>query len=68
MALIQGKELRLTLTEFRLLADGLSDREIADQLYISRHTVMRHVSHILDKLEVDSRTAAAATALRRFLI
>jgi len=52
----------------RLLVDGMSDREIADALFISPRTVMRHVTNILDKLNVPSRTAAATTALRRNLI
>ncbi len=56
------------LEVLRLLAQGMSDREIADELFISRHTVMRHVSHILRKLDVDSRTAAAAVAVRRNLL
>jgi pentatricopeptide repeat protein len=52
----------------RLLAQGLSDREIGEALFISRHTVMRHVSHILAKLDVDSRTAAAAHAVRNRIV
>ncbi|MGH2532324.1 MAG: tetratricopeptide repeat protein [Thermomicrobiales bacterium] len=48
----------------RLLADGSSDRQIADALFISHRTVMRHVTAILAKLGVDSRTAAAAAAIR----
>jgi DNA-binding NarL/FixJ family response regulator len=52
----------------RLIADGLSDREIAERLYISHRTVMRHVTNILDKLGVNSRTAAAALAVRERLI
>jgi ATP/maltotriose-dependent transcriptional regulator MalT len=52
----------------RLIAQGLSDREIADQLFISHHTVMHHVSHILAKLDVDSRTGAAAHAVRLGLV
>jgi ATP/maltotriose-dependent transcriptional regulator MalT len=52
----------------RLVVQGLSDREIGEALFISRHTVMRHVSHILAKLEVDSRTAAAALAVRLNLV
>jgi DNA-binding CsgD family transcriptional regulator len=48
----------------RLIAQGMTDREIADKLFISHHTVMRHVSHILAKLNVDSRTSAALAAVR----
>lgn len=51
----------------RLLIRGMHDREIADELFISHHTVMRHVSHILAKLGVDSRTAAAAKSIRESL-
>jgi DNA-binding CsgD family transcriptional regulator/transcriptional regulator with XRE-family HTH domain/tetratricopeptide (TPR) repeat protein len=52
----------------RLLVEGRSDREIADSLFISHRTVMRHVSNILGKLEVDSRTAAATHAVRHDLV
>jgi DNA-binding CsgD family transcriptional regulator len=48
----------------RLVAAGQSDREIGAALFISHHTVMKHVSTILGKLGVDSRTAAAAIAHR----
>jgi predicted ATPase/DNA-binding CsgD family transcriptional regulator/DNA-binding XRE family transcriptional regulator len=48
----------------RLMVEGMSDREIADMLYISRHTIMRHVSSILTKLGVRSRTTAATRATR----
>lgn len=51
----------------RLIAEGLSDREIGVRLYISPHTVMRHVANILSKLGVSSRTAAAAWAVRQDL-
>jgi ATP/maltotriose-dependent transcriptional regulator MalT len=46
----------------RLIATGASNRAIAEQLVISEHTVKRHVSHILRKLDVSSRTQAAACA------
>jgi DNA-binding NarL/FixJ family response regulator len=46
----------------RLVAQGLSNQEIADQLGLSRHTVHRHVSSILTKLDLRSRAAAAAYA------
>ena len=46
----------------RLVAAGMSDREIAAELFISRHTAMKHVANILGKLGVASRTAAAAIA------
>jgi ATP/maltotriose-dependent transcriptional regulator MalT len=48
----------------RLLAEGLTNRQIAARLVVSEHTVHRHVANILRKLELPSRTAAAAWALR----
>jgi LuxR family transcriptional regulator, maltose regulon positive regulatory protein len=47
-----------------LLAEGLTNRQIADRLVLSEHTVHRHVSSILRRLGVDSRTAAAVQAAR----
>jgi DNA-binding CsgD family transcriptional regulator len=44
----------------RLLGEGLSDQEIAGALYISRATASRHVANIFRKLNVRTRTAAAA--------
>jgi pimeloyl-ACP methyl ester carboxylesterase/DNA-binding CsgD family transcriptional regulator len=48
----------------RLVAAGLSNREIASSLVLSEHTVHRHVANILRKLAQSSRAAAAATATR----
>ena len=45
-----------------LIAQGKTDRQIADELFISRITVSNHVVHILDKLDVPNRTAAAIRA------
>jgi DNA-binding CsgD family transcriptional regulator len=56
------------LDVLRLLVQGKSDKEIADELFISHHTVMRLVSSILRKLDVDSRAAAAVAAVRRDLV
>lgn len=50
------------LEVLRLLADGLTNQEIADRLVISEGTVKTHVHHILAKLNVRSRTEAAARA------
>jgi LuxR family transcriptional regulator, maltose regulon positive regulatory protein len=47
-----------------LVAQGMSDREIASTLYLSEHTVHRHVANILTRLGVSSRTAAVARAVR----
>jgi DNA-binding CsgD family transcriptional regulator len=65
------KRLGLTSRELdvlELLSLGYSDKEIADQLFISPRTVMNHVSNILRKLDVPSRTAAAAEAHRLNLL
>ena len=48
----------------RLVAGGLSNREIAVSLVLSEHTVHRHVANILRKLTQSSRAAAAAHATR----
>ena len=50
------------------LAAGKTNRAIAEELFISEKTVARHVSNILDKLGVSSRTAATAWAYQRNLI
>jgi DNA-binding CsgD family transcriptional regulator len=47
-----------------LLADGLPDREISQRLFISERTVHHHVSAVLAKIGVSSRTAAAREAAR----
>jgi DNA-binding NarL/FixJ family response regulator len=47
-----------------LIADGLSNREIAGRLFISEKTVKTHVSSILTKLHLDDRTQAAIYALK----
>jgi DNA-binding CsgD family transcriptional regulator len=55
------------LEVLRLVAAGQSDRDIAETLFISHHTVMRHVANVLTKLDVGSRTAAATIAVRNGL-
>ncbi|HEX2031580.1 MAG TPA: LuxR C-terminal-related transcriptional regulator, partial [Actinomycetota bacterium] len=48
-----------------LVANGLSNREIAEQLVISEHTAARHVEHILARLRLSSRVQIATWMLRR---
>ncbi len=52
------------LEVLRLIIDGKSDRQSADELYVSSGTASRHVANILHKLDVRSRSAAAAWAIR----
>ncbi len=52
----------------RLVAEGLTNREIAQRLFIAQKTVSVHVSNILGKLTVSTRTQAAATARQRGLL
>jgi NarL family two-component system response regulator LiaR len=55
------------LDVLRLIARGLSNQEIAQELTISEKTVKSHVSNILSKLHVDDRTQAAIYALKKGL-
>ncbi len=52
------------LEVLRLLADGLTNAQIAQRLFISQRTASTHVRHIFDKLDVTSRSAAVAWAIR----
>jgi LuxR family maltose regulon positive regulatory protein len=44
------------------LAAGKRNQEIADELYVTRDTVKKHITHILDKLGATTRTQAAVRA------
>lgn len=52
----------------KLVAQGLTNDEIGEQLSISSRTVGVHVTHILDKLHLNNRTQAALFALRNGLV
>jgi DNA-binding CsgD family transcriptional regulator len=63
-------DLGLTAREqdvLRLIAAGKSDREIADELFISPRTAQTHVSNLLGKLGVNKRSEAAVLAIRHNL-
>lgn len=60
---LTGRELAV----LRLIAQGLSNQEIADQIAVSEPTVRTHVSRILGKLHLASRTQAALYAVREGL-
>jgi len=72
-AFLSGKDREdmLTVREreiLQLLADGMSNADVAARLFISQETVKSHVRHILAKLEADTRTQAVAIALREAMI
>ena len=56
------------LDVMRLVAQGLSDPEIAERLVVSPHTVHRHVANVRSKLRLPSRAAAVAYASRAGLL
>jgi len=59
--------LRLTRREKEILtmiAEGASNREIADKLFVSRHTVKTHIHNIFKKINVSSRSQAAFWAVK----
>lgn len=69
----QSTDIDIPLTQregevLRLLASGLTNREISQQLEISYETVKEHVQHILRKVGVVDRTQAAIWAVRKKLL
>ena len=52
----------------KLIAEGLSNSDIAEQLVISEHTVKGHVSNILSKLHLADRTQAAVYAWQKGVV
>jgi DNA-binding NarL/FixJ family response regulator len=72
-AFVKGRDGGEILTQrereiLQLLADGMSNADVATRLFISQETVKSHVRHILAKLEADTRTQAVAIALREAMI
>ena len=59
---------RRELEVLGLVAGGLSNRQIADELVVSEHTVHRHVANVFTKLGVSSRAAAVAAAADQHLL
>jgi LuxR family transcriptional regulator, maltose regulon positive regulatory protein len=61
---LTGREVEV----LKLVANGLSNQAIGEQLFLSEHTIHRHLANIFSKLSVSSRAAAVAQAARRGLI
>ncbi|MFB1083360.1 response regulator [Jeotgalibacillus sp. JSM ZJ347] len=61
---LTGRELEILM----LIAEGKTNQEIADELYIALKTVKTHVSNILGKLEVQDRTQAVIYAFKHDLV
>ena len=70
-AMFKEQHANLTQREYevlKLVVDGLSNHEIAEELTISEHTAKAHVCNIIQKLVVDDRTQAAVKALKEGLV
>ena len=65
---IAGELTPRELATLRLMADGKSNKEIANELGISDRTVKTHLGHLFEKLGVTSRTEAVKIATRRGLV
>lgn len=68
---LEAREMGLTEREGEILAHiaaGMSNREIAEALYLSEKTVKTHVTHILKKLNLPDRTKAAVYAIQKGLV
>jgi LuxR family transcriptional regulator, maltose regulon positive regulatory protein len=61
---LTGRELEV----LRLVAAGLNNQAIGERLFVSEHTVHRHLANVFSKLSVSSRAAAVAQAARRGLL
>ncbi len=64
----RGKLSQRELEVLRLMVEGLSNPEIATQLYLSPNTIKTHVRGIMNKLAVDDRVQVAVVALRTGLV
>ncbi len=70
-AMFKEQHANLTQREYevlKLVVDGKSNNEIAQELMISEHTAKAHVCNIIQKLVVDDRTQAAVKALKEGLV
>lgn len=70
-AMFRSEHADLTKREYevlKLIVDGKSNNEIAEELTISSHTAKAHVCNIIQKLLVDDRTQAAVKALKEGLV
>ena len=56
------------LQVLQLAADGMSNKEIADELHITEKTAKNHIANIFSKLQVNDRTQAVLYALRKGLV
>jgi len=56
------------LEVLQLVAEGLSNQQISQRLFLSQATIKTHLAHVYAKLDVDSRSAAVATATKRGIL